>query len=476
MNSFPNHYRQGGPNNNYNNNFNNHNNHNNQGPQGILGSSGQGPNSMYNGSFGNVPNQPIAYDKFGYPIKNPQGQGSRDFKDQRGNFGRKDHFNQRDGFHRRDNNFNQWNGHQNLRDNRDYMQRDGNQNVQRERVPPLPFGNQQRGPDGPSSANTNQFYSSGTSNQKNFHQNKVGNYSGSKPQQPRYQQQSHSHSSSSNEKNTTSSISSNENTHSVSLKQSSSQISKVVYNPHDFDDELLELFKPNPPLPILPPLEENSDEIMDQVHQTSASVAMPIFEEYKEQWIKNKREKVPHQFRFQAEAEKQNRKMIQREIEFRENMRKWAMNLHVESNNKTIEPYHTLFVSRLNFNITESKLKSEFECYGPIRQCFIVKDLEGKSCGYGFIEFINKEDMIKAFQNRMNKTIDNEKIIVDVERGRTVEGWRPRKLGGGMGLSRPPFPKKSERMMSVRGGRSGKRGSFGRGFGRGSPPMKRRRF
>lgn len=32
--------------------------------------------------------------------------------------------------------------------------------------------------------------------------------------------------------------------------------------------------------------------------------------------------------------------------------------------------------------------------------------------------------------------MDNKRVLVDVERGRTVPNWRPRRLGGGLGSSR----------------------------------------
>ena len=32
--------------------------------------------------------------------------------------------------------------------------------------------------------------------------------------------------------------------------------------------------------------------------------------------------------------------------------------------------------------------------------------------------------------------MDNRRVLVDVERGRTVPNWRPRRLGGGLGSSR----------------------------------------
>jgi hypothetical protein len=32
--------------------------------------------------------------------------------------------------------------------------------------------------------------------------------------------------------------------------------------------------------------------------------------------------------------------------------------------------------------------------------------------------------------------VDSRRVVVDVERGRTVPNWRPRRLGGGLGLGR----------------------------------------
>merc|ERR1711879_393286 len=40
------------------------------------------------------------------------------------------------------------------------------------------------------------------------------------------------------------------------------------------------------------------------------------------------------------------------------------------------------------------------------------------------------------------KKIDGRRVMVDVERGRTVEGWMPRRLGGGRGPGRVGKPSK----------------------------------
>ena len=41
-----------------------------------------------------------------------------------------------------------------------------------------------------------------------------------------------------------------------------------------------------------------------------------------------------------------------------------------------------------------------------------------------------------AYKQADGRKIDNKRVIVDVERGRTVPNWRPRRLGGGLGSTR----------------------------------------
>ena len=41
-----------------------------------------------------------------------------------------------------------------------------------------------------------------------------------------------------------------------------------------------------------------------------------------------------------------------------------------------------------------------------------------------------------AYKYADGRKIDGKRVLVDVERGRTVKGWRPRRLGGGLGNSR----------------------------------------
>lgn len=59
-----------------------------------------------------------------------------------------------------------------------------------------------------------------------------------------------------------------------------------------------------------------------------------------------------------------------------------------------------------------------------------------KPRGYAFIEYVHTRDMKAAYKQADGKKIDNRRVLVDVERGRTVPNWRPRRLGGGLGTTR----------------------------------------
>jgi U1 small nuclear ribonucleoprotein len=60
----------------------------------------------------------------------------------------------------------------------------------------------------------------------------------------------------------------------------------------------------------------------------------------------------------------------------------------------TLDPYKTLFVSRINYDTSESKLRREFETYGKIKQINLVHDtITGKPRGYAFIEYEQESDM-----------------------------------------------------------------------------------
>jgi len=67
----------------------------------------------------------------------------------------------------------------------------------------------------------------------------------------------------------------------------------------------------------------------------------------------------------------------------------------------------------------------------------VVTDKDtNKPRGYAFIEYTHTRDMKTAYKQADGRKVDNKRVLVDVERGRTVPNWRPRRLGGGLGSSR----------------------------------------
>ena len=92
--------------------------------------------------------------------------------------------------------------------------------------------------------------------------------------------------------------------------------------------------------------------------------------------------------------------------------------------------------------------------------------------GEGYIRssrFLHPHNTIVAYKESDRLVIMGKRVLVDVERGRTVRGWKPRRLGGGLGGR--PKPEQSL-PLSGRGGfrapeRSDRGGFRGRGGGGG---------
>merc|ERR1712226_1243126 len=109
--------------------------------------------------------------------------------------------------------------------------------------------------------------------------------------------------------------------------------------------------------------------------------------------------------------------------------------------NATGDPFKTLFVARINYDTTESKLRRELETYWPIRQINMIYNIRTrKPRGYALVEYEHERDMHSAYKHADGKKIDGRRILVDVERGRTVKSWRPRRLGGVLGGTRRGGP------------------------------------
>jgi U1 small nuclear ribonucleoprotein len=112
------------------------------------------------------------------------------------------------------------------------------------------------------------------------------------------------------------------------------------------------------------------------------------------------------------------------------------------------DPYKTLFVGRLAYETTERTLRRVFEEWGRVSDVKLIHDRQGNSRGYAFIEYESERDFKDAYKFADGIKIDGRHILVDVERGRTVPGWLPRRLGGGRGPGRVGYdPRKQKRAV-----------------------------
>ncbi len=56
-------------------------------------------------------------------------------------------------------------------------------------------------------------------------------------------------------------------------------------------------------------------------------------------------------------------------------------------------------------------------------RCVLDVGAAGKPRGYAFIEYEHKNDMKTAYKMGDGKKIEGRRVLVDVERGRTVPNW-----------------------------------------------------
>lgn len=102
--------------------------------------------------------------------------------------------------------------------------------------------------------------------------------------------------------------------------------------------------------------------------------------------------------------------------------------------NKTKNAFFTLFVGRLSSSTTEEELRTFMETTGgEVVSVRIVRDIKLPSRVFAFVEFAEERSLQKAYRAADGVLLGGRHIVVDVERGRTVRAWTPRRLGGGLG-------------------------------------------
>ncbi|KAE8451572.1 hypothetical protein EG329_003645 [Mollisiaceae sp. DMI_Dod_QoI] len=232
---------------------------------------------------------------------------------------------------------------------------------------------------------------------------------------------------------------------------------------------LLALFAPRPPLRFLPPSDHPSGERKTR-EVTGIAQFLPALKEYietddyqpTESWLqKHDRKKL-------EKKERQEKLLKEGPLSYKPQ----------EDPNIRGDAFKTLIVARLSYDATEQDLESEFGRFGPIERIRIVTDTHQaekknkkskKHRGYAFVVYEREKDMRAALENCDGIRIKDRRVKVDVERGRTVKGWKPRRFGGGLGgrgytKAIPPRPIGPGGFGGAPGGPGGFRGGFRGGF------------
>lgn len=191
---------------------------------------------------------------------------------------------------------------------------------------------------------------------------------------------------------------------------------------HYLPPAIMRFFQPRPPVEYKPAIVKRKMPpligIAQFVVRFKDEVPMPV-----------KRE-TPKQQR--EERKKKKQKIVKERL--KRQFERWDPKKNAKG--VTSDAYKTLFVGRLSYDVTEEDLKSEFEYYGNIVKVYVIYDRKGKSRGYAFVEFESSRDLKEAYKDADGRKINGRRILVDVERGRTVKNWKPRRLGGGLGATR----------------------------------------
>ena len=195
---------------------------------------------------------------------------------------------------------------------------------------------------------------------------------------------------------------------------------------HYLPPTLMTYFQPRPPLDYVPPLDSDRTPLPAI---TGVAGYLPLLSAYEA----STPIPPPQQTKEQRKAQQRATAVRRHSRQLLARRKQWNPRTNPAA---TKDAYRTLFVGRLDYRLTGEDLQKEFEYYGPIVQSVVVRDRAGGSRGYGFVEFVSAADMTTAYKDADGRKLGGRRVVVDVERGRTVKGWTPRRMGGGLGATR----------------------------------------
>ncbi|KAK0621499.1 U1 small nuclear ribonucleoprotein of 70kDa MW N terminal-domain-containing protein [Bombardia bombarda] len=248
---------------------------------------------------------------------------------------------------------------------------------------------------------------------------------------------------------------------------------------------LLALFAPRPPLRWVPPC-DYAPEQRKTAAVSGVADFLPALAQYEREY-----EYKPTESWLEA----RDRKKLEKKEALEKLLTEGPKNYNPQEDpNIRGDAFKTLIIARLDYKADETDLEREFGRFGPIERIRIIADTKADEKGnkkrkphrgYAFVVFEREKDMrarwysavkiqddmaLKLAYGCDGVRIKDRRIKVDVERGRTVKGWKPRRFGGGLGgrgytksaQSRPMGP---AGFGGGGGGPGGFRGGFGGGGG-----------
>nr|GMC73191.1 polyadenylate-binding protein 6-like [Ipomoea batatas] len=76
------------------------------------------------------------------------------------------------------------------------------------------------------------------------------------------------------------------------------------------------------------------------------------------------------------------------------------------------QKFTNVYVKNIGYNMTEELLREMFSVYGNINSAVIMRDEEGNSRGFGFVNFDSDEDARKAVEALNGQVIGSKKLYV----------------------------------------------------------------
>ncbi|GCE99061.1 hypothetical protein ZYGM_004318 [Zygosaccharomyces mellis] len=204
----------------------------------------------------------------------------------------------------------------------------------------------------------------------------------------------------------------------------------MSYNVSKFPSDVSRLFKPRPPLEYKRPVDYPPEKRQTYPRITGISGLLGSqLSSYMNQFPQGSDNMYLQKYEEASHTKDNEYTKLSQEI--------YRWDPQKDPNIKDTDPFKTVFVGRLPYDTTEMELQKEFSKFGDIERIRVVRDkVTNKSKGYAFVLFTNPHSSKMACKEigvHRGLEIKGRIAIVDIERGRTIKYFKPRRLGGGLG-------------------------------------------